>query len=161
MSKNNFGVTDTTVSGVTPATITIPTLNWGEDFAILQNNKAGNVKLVNVTTGVDQEETIRFAVSNVTDAYAGSNVPVEYQETNKKGISILAQVTEISKVTDSAGNPHYIPQSMHLVYKGLMSAHLPVTDPDELLARLVASLYQDGTSRFAKLLKGAIMPKGL
>lgn len=158
--SNNFGVTDTTLTGVTAAKITVPTLNWEADFAVTAN-QPGNVKLINVTTGVDQEETMRFSYSNKANAYAGSNIPVEYQEPVKSGFSILAQTTETAKVSDSAGNFHYLPMSMHTVFTGLKSAYLTDTMYEELLARHIGMLYYQGSSNFKALLKGAIMPKGL
>lgn len=160
-TTNNFGVTDSAVSGVTAYSFAVPTLNYEKDFAVLDNTKANNVKLVNTTTGVDQEETLRFSLSKVADVYKKSNVPIEYQEPIKTGFSLLSQVTEVSKSTDAKSNSHYGPISCHIVITGPLSAYLNTKDLEVALQRAVAGFYENGACRIPKMIKGAIMPKGL
>lgn len=159
--KNNFGVIDTGVEGVTGYQLPVPTLNYEKDFAVLDNTKANTVKLVNTTTKVDQEETLRFSISKVADIYKKSNIPNEYHEPIKTGFSLLSQVTDVSKITDASGNSHYGPISCHIVITGPMSAYLDTQDLEAALQRAVAGFYENGACRIPKMIKGAIMPKGL
>lgn len=159
--SNNFGVTDTKINGITDKTLTIPTLNWGVDFAVVSNNKAGTAVITNTTTGIDQDERFRFVIDDVADIYKGTSVPIEYREPVKQGTLLLCQLTEVSKVTDSAGKLHYLPQSLQITYKCSKSAYLPESDFETMLCRAIAGYYDHASVRVKAMLKAAIMPKGL
>lgn len=155
-------ITDTPISGVTAASLTVPTLNYDADFR-LKTGSANEVIMVNTTTSLDADETIRLSVAEVSDIYKNSGISADLVSDTKQGYSLLLQINQIVKVNDSA-NPAYeshIPLSAHMVIK-LPKAEAITNDTiKNLVSRVIAPLYDKGTLKALSMLKGAISPKGL
>lgn len=158
----SMGYSDTAVSGVTAPTITTKVLNFESDFRV-KSESAKEVVLVNTTTPLDQNETIRFGFSEIADIYAKSGINSDLVVGSKKGINLLSQLTEIVKVTDSANSAftQYLPISAHLVIKVPQSSYIDSALVQDLITRLISTLYQNGASLVPALAKGVLTPKGL
>lgn len=155
-------ITDTPISGVTAAALTIPTLNYDADFRLKSGN-ANEVIMVNTTTSLDADETIRLSMSDIADIYKNAGVSADLVSDTKQGYSLLLQVNQIVKVNDSA-NPAYethLPLSAHMVLKLPKAEAITNVAIQSLIARLIAPLYDKGTIKALSMLKGAISPKGL
>lgn len=154
--------TDTAIAGVTAPSLPIPVLNYDTDFR-LKSGSANEVIMVNTTTSLDADETIRLSVADISDIYKNSGITVDLMSDTKQGYSLLLQVTQIVKVNDSA-NPNYethLPLSVHMVIK-LPKAEAITNDAIvKLVSRVIAPLYDRGVPKALSMLKGAISPKGL
>lgn len=158
----SLGYSDTAVSGVTVPIISIPTLNYNSDFRV-KSESAKEAVIVNTTTPLDQTETIRYGYSEIANIYAKSGLNSDQIPGTVKGINLLAQVTEVVKVTDSANASfaQYLPISAHLVIKVPQSGYITPAVVQALVTRLYASLYENGSSSLPSLFKGVLVPKGL
>lgn len=95
----SFGYTD---SVSTTISVAVPTLSYAKDFSI-RTERAEEVILTNTTSPLDQPETIRFAIQNVGNVYAGTPVAVESQSITKRGVQLLIQLNDILRVTPDRG----------------------------------------------------------
>jgi hypothetical protein len=163
--KSN-GYTDTPVSGVTSLTFPRAVLNIGKDFRVKSNNAGKEVVLTNITSPVDRPEKIRIAYTDVANVYAGTGIEPSVLAPTKRGVSVLAQVTDVLSVTDDT-NPDYridLPVSYHVVIKVPQSEYISGTDIQTGLGRLLSSLFDTGvttTSRLEAILRGALVPSEL
>lgn len=157
----SFGYTDTPVNGVTAPTIKVPVINFNSDYRV-KSSSAKEATIVNINSPLDQPESIRFAVSEVADVYAGAGLSSDQVIGSKTGTRLLAQLNMTAKVTDDSGNVvNYLPISAHLVLKIPKSAYI-TNDTIELVKnRLIGTLYDNGKLATNALLKGALVPKDL
>lgn len=168
MSKNTtFGYTDTAISGVTAPVITVPTLNYDQDFSIISSSSDKNgsveVKFVNTTTPQGHTELMRIGKTAISNVYANRQVPVDYQLLNKVGSKVLVQVQDTLRVTDTA-DPAYVkdcPFSVQIVLTGPDNEFATPTVYNALIARAVGLLYDKSVSQLSRYFKGAITPKDL
>lgn len=158
----NKGYTDTPVSGVTSLTFPRAILNFKEDFRV-KGNQPNEAVLVNITSPVDRPESIRIASSNITNVYTGTSIEPSLCAPTKRGISVLAQVTDIISVTDDT-DPDYridLPVSYHVVIKIPANENLTSTLIQEGLGRLVSTLFDTGSTtltRIEALIRGSLVP---
>lgn len=160
------GYTDTPISGVTTLTFPRGILNFEKDFAVKSNQAGKEVVLTNITCAVDRPEKIRIAYSDVANVYSGTDIETSVLAPTKRGVSILAQVTEVLSVTD-ATDPEYridLPVSYHLVIKVPASEFITAATVQNGLGRLLSSLFDSGvttTSRLEAILRGSLKPSTL
>lgn len=159
------GYVDTPISGVTELSLNRGLLNFGVDFKV-KSDMPGEAVITNLTSPVVYPEKIRFSSTDVVNVYSGSSIEPSLYAPTKHGVSLLAQISEIWKVTDSA-DPTYevaLPVSAHLVIK--VPNHELVTPAaiQVLLGRLVSTLYETGsdeTTRISALLRGSLKPSDI
>lgn len=162
MSKSlGFSYSDTAFG--TPATLNFvrANTNYGVDW-VKKEEVAGQTKIVNINSSNDRPEQIRIAYNEVKDIYAGSSIDPTYYGPSKKGFSLVTQITEVGRVTESTTGEFYdLPFSAHLVIKAANDELVTASVIETLLKRLLSSLYNDNvltTTRLAQLLKGACTP---
>jgi hypothetical protein len=162
----SMGYTDTPVEGVTALTFPRAVLNFEKDFRVKSNNAGKEVVLTNITSPVDRPEKIRIAFTEIANVFSGTGVEPSILTPNKKGISILAQVTETIAVTDDS-DPDYrvdLPVSYHVVIKVPASEHITGDVIQAGLGRLLSSLFDQGAtnaSRLEAILRGSLVPSEL
>lgn len=162
----SVGYTDTPISGVTSLAFARGIVNFGSDFRVKSNNAGKEVVLTNITSPVDRPEKIRVGYTDVANIYAGTGVEPTVSAPTKRGVQILAQVTEVLSVTDNT-DPDFridLPVSYHLVMKVPSSEYITPADIETGIGRLLSSLYDSGvttTSRLAAILRGALVPSEL
>jgi len=157
------GYTDTPIDGVTELVFPRGLLNIKEDFRVKSNTSGKEVVLTNLTSPIDRPELIRVAYTEVANIYNGTGIEPSVAAPTKRGVSVLAQVTDIISVTDSTDVDFRIdlPMSGHLVLKVPMSEYITATQVQTLVGRLVSSLYDTGvltTSRLEAILRGSLVP---
>lgn len=159
----NNSVTDTAISGVTAPVLTLPVLNYDADYRLKASSTANEVVMVNTTTSLDTDESIRIAVSDITDIYKNAGISCDSIISNKQGYSLLIQLNKTVKITDSVDATYsaHVPITANLVIK--IPKHEAMTNVvlQDTVKRLVSALYENGTIKALALLKGAISPKGL
>lgn len=161
------GYTDTPIEGVTPpVNFTRGLLNFGADFRVKSNVAGKEVVLTNITAPDEQPEKIRIGYTEVSNVYAGTGVEPSVYAPSKKGVQILAQVTEVITVTDDA-DPEYridLPVSYHMVIKVPMSSYITSASIVTGVGRLLSGLFDAGavtTSRLDAIRRGALVPTEL
>lgn len=157
--------TDTAVTGGTAIKLSLPQLNWGADFRVTRDD-AGEAKVTNLTSPLDQPESFRFAHSTVQDVYKNTGIDPTLYYASRRGTQILCQLTDVYSVTDSS-SPDYLallPVEAHLVVKVPNNDLLTPERVEALITRMLAGLYetdQNQYTRLSGLLRGALLPSTL
>jgi hypothetical protein len=159
------GYTDTAISGVSSLTFPRGLVNIGKDFRV-KSNTGKEVILTNLTSPIDRPENIRLAYTDITNIYNGTGIESSLSAPSKKGVSVLAQVTDVLSVTDSTDADYRIdlPMSAHLVLKVPASEFVNSAQVQELIGRLLSSLFDTGstgTDRLEAILRGSLIPSEL
>lgn len=162
MKTISTGYADTAISGVTAPSVTLPVINFSDDYRV-KAESTNEVILCNITSPLDQPATIRYGYSDIANIYKNSGISSDFVAGTVKGANLLAQVTETIKVTDSvdASFAQYLPISAHLVLKVPQSAYIDNAQMQRITQRLLATLYNKGVPNLPALLKGVIKPKEL
>jgi hypothetical protein len=159
------GYTDTAISGVSSLTFPRGLVNIKQDFRV-KSNTGKEVVLTNITSPTDRPENIRLAYSEIANIYNGTGIEPSVASPTKKGVSVLAQVTDVLSVTDSADASYRIdlPLSAHLVIKAPSSEFITSAQVQTLIGRLLSSLFDTGvttTTRLEAILRGSLVPSEL
>lgn len=168
MSKTvSTGYTDTTLSPDTSASLTLlrGPVNTGIDFAV-QSNKPGEVVLVNITSPADRVEKFRFGFTDVADIYKGSGIDPAYYGPSRKGVSVVVQLTEVQRISDSIDVKYNVdlPISCHLVIKVPSNEFITAAVVETAIKRMLSGLYPKGATtltRLTSLLRGSLVPPEL
>jgi hypothetical protein len=157
------GYNDTPVEGVTSLTFPRAVLNIQKDFRVKSNNNGKEVVLTNITSPIDRPENIRLAYTDVVNIYNGTGIEPSVASPTKKGVSVLAQVTDVLSVTDTTDADFRIdlPLSAHLVIKVPASEYITSAQVQAVVGRLLSSLFDTGvstTSRLEAILRGSLVP---
>lgn len=156
---------DTAIPGVSSLDFSRGLVNFGTDFKV-KLDEPGEVILTNITSPVVYPEKLRISVSDVANIYTGSSIEPSLYAPTKKGVSLLCQLTEVWKVTDSAVPEMEIalPVSTHIVIK--VPNHELVT-PDAIitmLGRNLSGFFETGSEtseRLTALLRGSMKPSDI
>jgi hypothetical protein len=159
------GYTDTAISGVSSLTFPRGLVNLSKDFRVKSNN-GKEVVLTNVTSPIDRPENVRLAYTEVANIYSGTGIEPSVAAPSKKGVSVLAQVTDVLSVTDSADADYRIdlPLSAHLVIKVPASEYITSAQVQTLIGRLLSGLFDTGSTagtRLEAILRGSLVPSEL
>lgn len=166
MSKTiSAGYTDTAISGVTSLTYPRGLVNFAADFRVKKDGDSEAI-ITNLTTPVDRPEKFRWNASDIANIYSGTDIDPSVFAPSKKGVSVLAQVTEVYSVTDSVDASFRIdlPVSAHIVIKTPQSEYLTSDILQTVVGRLISGLFETGstaTSRIGALVRGSLLPKDL
>lgn len=158
--------TDTAISGATATQLTLPTLNYRADFRV-SKDEPNEAILTNLTSPISQPERIRTAHSDVANVYSNTGIDPTMYYASKKGTQLLAQLTDVFKVTDSADAAYeaLLPVSVHLVMKvpnnELITPDVVITEVERLLGTLYETTGSNPESRLRALLRGALVPSSL
>lgn len=162
----SFGYTD---SIGTTKNIAIPDLSYTTDFAITKE-VADEVVLTNRTSPIDQPETIRFGYQNVANVYANTGIDPSYMSVSRRGVSLVAQVNDILRVSCDGGENACnlsiidLPMTAHIVVKVPLIQYVTAELAMGTVNRAISSLYDTGktsTSRLEAMLRHALTPTGM
>lgn len=166
MSKStSFGYTDTADSGSATRSFTRANLNWPVDFIATEKS---DMKFVaaNKTSPMDQLETIRVQASEISDVYKGTVIDPSAYAGSRKGLSIVAQVNNVLRVTESTVPTYQVdlPISCHMVLKVPQNSNITADNVMTVVGRCLAALFDSNqvtSGRIANLLRGAMTPAGI
>lgn len=159
------GYTDTAISGVSSLNFGRALINFGKDFAKKEQSK-GELVLANLSSPLDRVETVRLGSMPIANVYSNTGIDAKVQSPTKKGVRILAQVSDTISVTDTT-DPSYrvdLPISAHIVVNTAASEHITAEMIISQVARAVSCLYETGstdTTRIKALLRGSLEPSDL
>jgi hypothetical protein len=153
--------TDTAIAGNPTQNFVRANVNFAADFRVKSNN-GKEVILTNITSPIDCPENIRLAYTDVANIYSGTGIDPSVNAPTKRGISVLAQITDVLTVTDDADADYRVdlPLSAHLVIKVPSSEFITSARVQTLVARLLSSLYSTGvttTTRLDAILRGSLV----
>lgn len=160
------GFIDTPINGVSSLGFARGLLNYKADFRVKSEDAGKEVVLTNITSPIDRPEKIRIAFSDVSNVYNGSGIESGVYAPTKRGVSVLAQVTNVISVTDDA-DPTYrvdLPVSYHLVIKVPVSEAITGQVIQEGIGRLLSGLFDTGstgTTRLESILRGSLTPSDM
>lgn len=160
------GFIDTPINGVSSLNFTRGLLNYKADFRVKSEDAGKEVVLTNITSPIDRPEKIRIAFSDVSNVYNGSGIESGVYAPTKRGVSVLAQVTNVISVTDDT-DPTYrvdLPVSYHLVIKVPVSEAITGQVIQEGIGRLLSGLFDTGstsTIRLESILRGSLTPSDM
>lgn len=162
----SLGYTDTAIDGNPVLTFPRGSVNIEADMRVKANQPGKEIILTNITSPVDRAEKIRIAYSEVSNVYTGTGIDASLLSPTKKGVSVLAQLTETISITDDADASYRIdlPVSYHLVIKVPSSEHINAADVQTGIGRLLSSLFDTGvmtTGRLEAILRGSLVPTEL
>lgn len=158
----SVGYTDTQT---TPKTLSRPDLSFTTDFRV-KTNEPSEATLVNLTSPIDRQETIRFGFREIKDVYKNTSIDPSVAAPSKKGVQLLAQVSDIFSITD-ASVPTYrvdLPVSAHIVVTVPQCEYITADMVATLVSRALASLYDTGattSTRLSQVMRGSLVPTGL
>lgn len=159
----SLGYTDT-IS--TPKSVSIPDLDYAHDFAVTKDTSEECI-LTNMTSPLDQPETLRFGYQNIADVYRNTGIDPSFMSTTKRGISVVSQVNDILRVipdtdTTCCGDTSYdLPISAHVVVKVPVNANVTPDVVKTLVFRAVSTMFNTGktdSTRIGELLRDALNP---
>lgn len=159
----SLGFTDTAVEGVSSLAFPRAVLNLETDFRVKASQPGKEVTLTNITSPIDQPERIRIAYADVNNIYGGSGIEPSLFAPTKRGVSILAQLTEVLSVTDTVDSTFRVdyPVSYHVVIKAPSASYITGPVIQAGLGRLLSCLYDTGsltTGRLEAILRGSLLP---
>lgn len=157
---------DTVPSGGSATmSVEVDNLNWSTDWA-KTTNVAGNSVLTLVSAPPDQPQTARVGLTQVANVYTGTSVDPSYQLPFKRGVSAVAQLNAVYRVTDSDPSilPIDLPVSAHIVLRVPLSSLLTNDHMLAVIARTIPLLFDTSdtsSARIGKVLRGALLPEGI
>lgn len=163
MATTSMGYTD---SKTTKLSLSVPTLSYSTDFAV-KSETANEVILTNTTSPIDQPETVRFGIQNISNVYSGTPIALESQSVTKRGIQVLVQLNDIMRVTPSESEcqclPFDLPISSHHVIRVALNPNVTPDLIQTVILRNIA-LFYDGavnSNRIGQLVRGALKPQSM
>jgi len=150
----------------------VPNINWHSDYVKSQVGPK-NVVLTSLRTPIDAPKTVRFSVTPVGNVYTNSGVDPSYQLPQKRGVSVLGQVTRVITVTDNT-DPTFrvdLPFSAHLVFRTPLISYLTEAQILSLIMEVPALFFDMSQTyydtdepdkraiRLSQLLRGAVIPQ--
>lgn len=167
MSKSlSLGYTDTAFGSPLGATFVFPRryINLTADWAV-KSNTPGEAIMTNITSPADRIEKIRIGFSEVADIYKGSGIDPAYYAPSRKGVSVVSQITEVGRITESTDASFVdVPLSAHLVIKAPSNELITVAVVQTLLSGLISTLFPENsiaTTRLNAMLRGVTVPPEL
>jgi len=147
------GYKDTPIEGVSKLDFPRALLNLKEDFRVKSDQNGKEVILTNISSPIDRPEKIRLGYNEISNIYAGTGIDPSVLAPTKKGVSILAQVTDVLSVTDSQDADYRIdlPMSCHLVIKVPASEFIDAAKVKTQIGRMLSSLFDTGSLTESRL----------
>lgn len=159
--------------GFTASTTTVnlprPALNYADDFTVKTDSsnskRTSECVLTNITSPLDQPEILRYSIEDINDIYSGTTINPSFMSQSKKGFSLLVQLNEVVRVTDSA-NPSFtldLPVSVHAVIKAPKNRFITAAMLQSLHCRLLGAFFttEDTTNSpdmLARMIRGSLNP---
>lgn len=129
----------------------------------VKSEVADEVKIVNTTSPIDRPEQIRFAYQEIKDVYSNTSIDSSVYAASKKGVQILAQISDVYSLTDSEDASYRVdlPVSAHIVIRVPACEYISSADILGLVNRLNGALYDQkavNATRLQALLRGSLKP---
>lgn len=161
----NLNHTDTAVSGVSSLSLPISVLNNGADWG-KKSGGSEELILVNNTSPIDCPETIRLAITDVPNIYKGFAIDPNLFMDQKRGVSLLSQLTQVYTVTDVdvPGWQRVLPIKAHIVLQIPVDQSITADMVKAVVGRLAATLFDTGvvtSGRLGRMLRGSLQPSDL
>lgn len=160
------GPANTAISGAKPATVTLPVLNYGIDWGVIENT-AGQAAITNTKSSISAPRRLRFGQSKIADVYKNTGIDRALMQPSHNGTSILCQFTDTFSIIDTTDTKYEVllPVSAHLVLKVPNNDLLtPSVILDSIICPMLAGLFEPGSNdpaRIVAMLRGALLPTAM
>jgi hypothetical protein len=167
MSVNsNYGYADTLTGTIT---VDLPALDYDVDYATVKST-SNEVIITNTTTSIDQPETIRFAIDDVSNIYNGSGIDPANYAPSKRGKKLLMADNLTLRVANGDGTVTDFPIQLGMTIKFPTSVNINDTALSDALHRVMSIVYDvshdtptsgkyaETLTRIKKLLRGSLNP---
>lgn len=148
----------------------VTALPYDTDFDLTKDG-AKECVIANMKAPIDVPESIRFAIEDIANVYAGSDLDPHLYAPLKKGKSVVVGIKDAFKVQrviadDSTGaissllSETVYPVAAHAVFKFPISTEINAEDVQKVLYRLIAALYKTASdaTRLNELMRGSLNP---
>lgn len=160
-SSTNLGYTD---SNPSPQSILRPDLSYSQDFSVT-GYTSDKVELVNVTSPLDQLETVSYQYRNIPDIYKGLSIDPGSYAPSRFGRSVAAVLKDVVSVTCECDDCHrmLLPVKVSTSITAPLSVYLTDDILQILLVRAFALWFPEGDaiSKVGKLIRGSLKPANL
>lgn len=162
----SFGYTDKLSA---TKNVAVPQLSYATDFSV-KTDTPNEVVITNVTSPLDQPETIRFGIQNIRDIYNGTSVDPTAMSVARQGVSLVVQLNDILRVTPEESSTSCCcgegfqdyPISTHIVIRTPVASPITADVVLSVVKRNIAALFGEGadvtSARLNSMLRGALKP---
>lgn len=153
---------DTPVTGGTPVSLPLGSVNFGADWVVQSTNNK-EAWITNQTTPYDAPERFRFGRSEIANVFTNSGIDPNFMTTSKRGTSIVCQLNSVLNIVDTerADFKQQLPLSCHLVIKVPNNELLTADEILGYVERTLCGLFEtdsNGSSRLNGFIRGALLP---
>lgn len=152
----SYNLPQTSATGISLQTPKFETANYATTKDV-----SGDVQLTNIQSPIGLPEQFTFRTSSVSNIYKSSNVDPTLYMPSKRGIRLNTHVRQTWTVhdPDDLTAPSYaIPVTASLTLQVPVNNLLSTADVDQLILRLLCTLYPDNLSAVAKMLRNSLNP---
>lgn len=163
-TSKSFGYADSVTA---TKNLVIPSLSYATDFSV-KTETANELVLTNVTSPLDQPETLRMAIQNINNIYSGTGIDPSVMSVSKRGVSLVVQLNDILRVSQSDAENTCcgesvmdFPISAHIVLKVPIVQYVDAETVLTVLKRNVAACFDTNgvtADRLNSMLRGALKP---
>lgn len=136
------------------------------DYAVISDDASSECIMTNLNAPTDQPETLRWAQRPIKNVYSNSGIEPSLYSQLKTGISILAELREVAKVTDSENAAYRVdyPVRVYTVIECPNDGAVSNDDISAVVKRHLSLLYTDAqssSSRISEMRHAAVAPTSL
>lgn len=152
--------------GFTAATSTVnvprPVLSKS-DYAVISDDASNECIMTNLNAPTDQPEIMRWANRPIKNIYSNTSIEPSLYSPTKTGLSILAELREVAKVSDSSDTTYRVDYPVR-VYTVIECPNDGAISDDDIVAivnRHLSLLYTDAEStanRISEMRHQAMQP---
>lgn len=159
----NKNYVDSPISGATDVTKSLAKINYSTDFTI-KSRTANEAILTNLSSPIGFPEQQRTGFTIHPNVYKNTGIDPNFYPPSRQGTSVLSGISEVWTVTETS-DPTFkiaLPVSAHLVIKTPQSEYINSDDIEELVLRLLTTLYGQNSGsleRITALLRGSLVPQ--
>lgn len=136
------------------------------DYAVISDDASSECIMTNLDAPTDQPETLRWAQRPIKNVYSNSGIEPSLHSQLKTGISILAELREVARVTDSENAAYRVdyPVRVYTVIECPNDGSISNDDISTVVKRHLSLLYTDAQStsgRISEMRHAAMAPTTL
>lgn len=136
MADSLYGYTDS-FDNTKKIGMYLPVLDYDKDFAVSHDGDA--VILSNVTTPVDQPETLRFAQYDVANVYKNTDIQPIHRQNGLKGKKNMISVLDTARVVNADSSVTDYPVKVSMAMEFPVSANLTSDNIYQVVQRCIAA----------------------
>lgn len=163
-TNGNFTISDkiTDTLAATPKNISVPDLDFSNDFDLVSGNNNTAVYQNITGAGIQAPECIKYAVTDIADCYANLNglVLPNSKAASTKAVQVMVEVTALYKAENSVSG-----EVLDIPLKGRLVLRIPTLDIveqsmiEDFVGRVISAAYATGgtnSDRIVSIARGHV-----